>query len=152
MPKNEELMRDTVPITFGAAVSGTLNSAFDIDIPDGYAMELHEVEFGAQLGSGAAANTYTYELLDDPDETVDPGHAAEKVIQSDTFLIQVAEGQGFTWKSKDCHKTLLVKNPNFLCVMANVPGASVTLYARIWFDFVKISKEEIIDLLKQQHY
>ncbi|GAH04675.1 unnamed protein product [marine sediment metagenome] len=149
---SDQLMRDTVTTLYTAAVNGTLNSAFSITIPDGYAMELDKVDFFFSAGAVPLDNRGKYFLVDDPDEDADPGHSAEKVIQSTE--IQHDGDAGTIWSSitLDCHKTLIVKNPNFISVLDNVPGGNFNMYARIWFDFIKVSKDDAYDLLRQQQY
>lgn len=152
MVKTNQLMRDSVTIDYTAAVTGALNVAFDLTIPEGYALEIHEVEFLLSAGAIAVDNRYKFFLLDDPEEDADPGHSAEKVIQSTELQTDVSAGENWHHAIMDCHKTLSVKNPNFLTVVDNVPGATITLVCRIWFDLIRIAKEEIIDLLRQQQY
>jgi len=148
----DQLMRDCVSCEYGAAVSGVKNTAFTLDIPDGYAMEIHEVDFILSAGAVPADNRYRFYLVDDPDETADPGHCAEKVIQSTEMQTDAAACTGWYIKTVSCHKTLLVKNPNLIAYIDNVPGATIHLRCRIWFDLIRITKDEAYDLLRQQQY
>lgn len=148
-------MRETVIVTYLDDAVGVANAVFDLTIPEGYAMELHDVDFGMDLGSGKVANAWKFMLVDDPDEIGDPGFAADKVIQStkvvSEFTTEGRESQEFWW-TKDCHKTLLVVNPNFICDQDADAGATINMYCRIWFDFVKITEKDILRLLRQQQY
>jgi hypothetical protein len=151
----EELMRETAIVTYADNDTGVKNTAFDINIPEGHALRLYEVDFGMDLGSGKVANAWKMILVDDPDETADPGFAAEKVIQStkivSEFTTSGRESHEF-WTTKNCHQTMLVQNPNFICDQDNDANAAVNMYARIWFDFVKVSPKKILELLRQQQY
>jgi len=149
------LMRDCVVIEYTAAITGVKNAVFTLTIPEGYVMLVHDVDFGIMMGSGSVANTIKFLLVDDPDETADPGYSAEKVIQCDTFLNEfLTSGRsfGYLWRTKDCHKTALVVNPNFITDVVIAPGATITLYCRIWFEFLKETDKNILMLLRQQQY
>ncbi|GAG99819.1 unnamed protein product, partial [marine sediment metagenome] len=58
----------------------------------------------------------------------------------------------FSIISLDCHRTLLVQNPNFIGGLDIDPAAGFSLYCRIWFALVKVSPKQILDLLRQQQY
>ena len=152
MAKNDQLMRDTVLVGFGNLDFGTKNTAFSIPIPEGYAMELDSVDFLTSSGANPVTNRCKMILVDDPDEIADPGHSAEKVITSTEKLIDTDAQTLRAVETMDCHKTLLVKNPNLISVLDVDPAAAFNTYARIWFDFIKISDGEIVDLLRQQQY
>jgi len=152
---DKELMRECVVVQYDSGQNLTKNSVFDIDIPEGYALELHEVHFSMIAGSGQVANNITFNLCDDPDETADPGFTAEKVISIGSMVINFnTSGRAQMWNDlvKNAHKTLLVKNPNFITHVAIDPGATVYLYCQIWFDFVRVSPSRILELLRQQQY
>jgi len=149
----KNLMRECVTIDY-AAESGAKNTVFNINIPEGYVMEVHSCEFGNLQGSNPIANHVDFFLVDDPDEDANPGHCAEKVITSDKWENDLDAGggrsQGFCFASKDCFKTLLVNAPNFI---SNIPNScTLTVCCGIWFDFVRVSKDEMLDLLRQQQY
>ncbi len=151
----QELMRDAVVVQYVSGQSGTKNTAFSLTIPEGYAMVIHDVDFGINTGSNPIANRIKMILSDDVDEITDPGYTAEQVIQSTELIFNLTasgRSQGFVWESKDCHKTMLVQNPNFICAVAVDPAANLGMYARIWFDFVKVSPAKILELLRQQQY
>jgi len=150
-----ELMRETVIVEYVSGQSGVKNSVFDITIPEGYALELHTVDFLMKTNEGMVAQRTDLYLVDDPDETASPGHNAEKVIQSVHWHYELTTtGAAIGWftKSMDCHRTLLVQNANLITDVQTNPAADFNLYARIWFKFVKISPKQILDLLRQQQY
>lgn len=151
----EELMRDTVIVVYLDDAVGVKNAVFGLTIPEGYAMRIYEVDFGFDIGSGQVPNAWKMMLVDDPDEIGDPGFAAEKVIQS-TKVVNEFTTSGRTanefWYTKNCHQTMLVVNPNFICDQDLDAGTTITMYCRIWFDFVKVSPAKILQLLRQQQY
>lgn len=151
-----QLMRECVVYEYVSGVYGTKQVAFDITIPEGYAMELHSVDFGFDTNVAMVdPNRVMFNLNDDPDEDGNPGHCAEKTIQSTVFVFQETTTGAWsleTWVTKDCHRTLLVQNPNMIFQLQNDPTADFKVYARIWFRFVKVSPTEILDLLRQQQY
>lgn len=153
---DKQLMRETVGLTYGGAANGALNAVFGLDIPENYAMELDRVEFLINVPPGQVGNRWQFFLVDDPDETANPGHGAEKVIQSAVLITEfTTEGRYGAWMNitLDCSKTLLVQNPNFIADLNTVMGGSGgDVHCRIWFDFVKISPREILDLLRQMQY
>jgi len=149
---NDQLMRETAIASFSNGVFASINTVFDIPIPENYAMELHYVDFLFSVGANPVTNRIKMQLCDDPDETVVVGHSDEKIIQSTEFLLDTDAQSIGTIQTLDCHKTLLVQNPNFLADLDVDPAADFHTYARIWFNFVKISPREILDLLRQQQY
>ena len=151
----ESLMRECVNAPILNGETGAKNQAFDIKIPDGHAMILKEAEFIYSAGTGPVANRHKFYLVDDVDETADPGHTAEKVITSTEFLNSFTtsgRSHNFVSKKMDCHDTLLVVNPNFITNTDVDPTATINLFCRIWFDFVKVTPKQILDLLRQQQY
>jgi len=152
---NKELMRETVIVGYADGETGVKNAVFDINIPEEYAIELHTVDFLLSYGAGGVGTRVKFYLVDDPDEVADPGHAAEKVIQSTEWRNEfTTEGRAmmFSTIQLDCHRTLLVQNPNFIASNDVDPDAVLNTYARIWFALVKISPRQILDLLRQQQY
>lgn len=155
MVDTPRLLRETAYISYGAAETGAKNVVFDIDIPENHALELWFVDFILSAGSAMVQNRYKYFIVDDPDETGDPDHAAEKVVQSTEQHVEfLTSGKSVDFLSltMDCHRTLFVRNPNFIFAADAVPGASIYPYARIWFDLIKIPPRDIVDLLRQQLY
>jgi len=151
----KRLMREAVAITFVNGSTADRSQVFDIDIPEDHVMEIHQVEFLNSVGSNPVANNMSLGLVDDSDETAWVGHTAEKTIASTIFRFDLTTSGRSTQIARDSmnvFKTQLVKNPTFVGGISNDPGANVNCYCRIWFDFVKVSKEEIIDLLRQQQY
>jgi len=151
----DELMRETIMTSYQSGQTGVKNTVFDIPIPENYALEIHTVDFILATGGGMTGNRVKFFLVDDPDEDADPGHSAQKVIQSTEHRNEfTTQGRALGWgtKSMDCHRTMLVKQPNFITVIDSDPQTTLYGYARIWFKFKKISPREILDLLRQQQY
>lgn len=152
---NKQLMRETVFVTMLNGGTVAVNTVFDIDIPEGYALELHNATFIDDSGTNPVANRISMYLSDDPDLTAAPGHSAESVIVStvvrDDFTTSGRTGD-FKSLTMDCHRTLLVQPPNFIGQTTIDPGVNRSAFCRIWFDFVKVSPKEILDLLRQMTY
>lgn len=152
---NDQLMRETAVISFPDGATGDIATTFAITIPEGYAMEIHEVEFIDQIGSNPVANRIILVLTDDPDEDEYPGTSAEKVITSTVFrydLTTSGRSEGRCHQITDAHKTLLVVNPSAIGNISVDPGAIATYFVRIWFDLVRVTPSQILKLLRQQQY
>ena len=147
----EQLMREAVAITLADNDTGFHNTVFAINIPEDHALELHYAEFICKITSAVVVNNIDMFLTDDPDETGAVSHTDEKTIASTFYHIGAASIDVQELRSvHECFKTLLVQNPNFHITQAEDAGASTYFYCRIWFDFVKVSPREILDLLRQQ--
>lgn len=155
----EELMRESVAVEFLDDATGWKNTAFNITIPEGYALEIHYAEMIVKCSANAVLNSIDMILSDDPDETGAVGHTEEKVIASTFYTIDFAlttTGAMITRTENrtkhECFRTILVVNPNFHVNQAADAGATITYFCRIWFDFTKVSPTKILELLRQQQY